>query len=87
MWNLILKMIQMNIIKLTDIENKLMVTKGEMWGRDKSWVHAHPTVHKMDNQWGPDTQDKELYWMLCKNTEKRISRRVCITESLAAHLN
>ena len=29
-WDLILKMIHMNLFKLIDTENKLMVTKGEM---------------------------------------------------------
>ena len=40
---------------LTDIKNKLMVTKGEMRGRDKSewWnEHTHTTIYKIDNQQG-----------------------------------
>ena len=60
MWNLILKMIQMNLFtnrnRLTDIENKPMVTKEETWrGRDKSgsWdEHTHTTIYKIDIQQG-----------------------------------
>ena len=41
--------------RLTDIKNRLMVTKGETWGggRDKSgaWEeHTHTTISKTDNQ-------------------------------------
>ena len=34
---------------LTDIENKIMVTKGEAWERDKLWDwdwDIHTTIHK-----------------------------------------
>ena len=37
-------------------ENKLMVTKGDMWGRDKWRVwdsHIHTTIYKTDKQQGP----------------------------------
>ena len=40
---------------LTDIKNKLMVTKGEMRGKDKSewwYEHTHTTIYKIDNQQG-----------------------------------
>ena len=40
---------------LTGIKNKLMVTKREMRGRDKSewWTeHTHTTIYKIDNQQG-----------------------------------
>ena len=53
-------MIQINFYKiesLTDIKNKLMITKGEnMGGRDKSraWdEHTHATTCKRENQQGP----------------------------------
>ena len=44
--------------RLTDIENKLMVTKGDSGGRgeDKLGVwysHIHTTIHKTDKQQGP----------------------------------
>ena len=43
--------------RLTDLENKLMVTEGERWeGRDKLGVwdcHIHTTIFKIDNQQGP----------------------------------
>ena len=44
--------------RLTDIENKLMVTKGEMWGGGKhksgAWdKHTHTTTCKIDNEQGP----------------------------------
>ena len=42
--------------KLTDFENKLMVNKGKVWGRDglvvRNW-HMHAIVYGMDGQWGP----------------------------------
>ena len=50
-------MIQMNLStkqRLTDMENKLMVTKGKR-GRDKIGVwdwHIHTTIYKIDNQQG-----------------------------------
>ena len=40
----------------TDTENKLMVTKGERWGREKLGVwdqHIYTTIYKIDNQQGP----------------------------------
>ena len=47
-------MIQTNIYKtnrLTDLENKLMVTRGKGRGRDRlgGW-HVHIAIFKMDNQ-------------------------------------
>ena len=42
--------------RVTDVKNKLMVTKGERWGRDKlgDWEwHIHTTIYKMDNYYGP----------------------------------
>ena len=43
--------------RLTDIENKLMVTKGEMLGgvhKSGAWDdHTHTTIYKIDNQQGP----------------------------------
>ena len=52
MWNL-KKMVQMNRNKVTDVENKLMVTKGESGGgRDKmgDWDgHIHTTIYKIDS--------------------------------------
>ena len=42
--------------RVTDAENKLMVTTGGKWGRDKlgdwDW-HIHTTIYKIDNQQGP----------------------------------
>ena len=38
--------------RVTDVENKLMVTKGEGGGRDKLWDwdwHTHTTIYKIDN--------------------------------------
>ena len=50
------KMVQMNYLQNTsrviDVENKLMVTKRERRGRDKSggWTqHIHTTMYKIDN--------------------------------------
>ena len=52
-------MIQINFYKiesLTDIKNKLMITKGEnMGGRDKSraWdEHTQTIIYKIDNEQG-----------------------------------
>ena len=49
-------MVQMNYLQNTsrviDVENKLMVTKRERRGRDKSgdWnQHIHTTMYKIDN--------------------------------------
>ena len=63
MWNLIFKnwyklTYFKNRNRLTDIENKLMVTKGETWwaGGDKSGAwdeHTHTTICMIDNQQGP----------------------------------
>ena len=42
--------------RLTDIENKLMVTKGKRKGKDELRVwdqHIHSTIFKIDNQQGP----------------------------------
>ena len=57
MWNLILKSDKMNLIqnrKLTDPENELMGTKGEMQcGREKSgaWDQCtHTPIYKIYNQ-------------------------------------
>ena len=53
-------MIQMNSLKnrnrLTDFENKLIVTKGEVGEKDKlkAWnEHTHTTIYNTDNQQGP----------------------------------
>ena len=49
----------------TDIENKLMVTKGERgWERDKKgfWdQQIQTTTCKIDKQQGPTVQHRELY--------------------------
>ena len=42
--------------RLTDIENKLMVTKEERWGRDKFGIwdqQIQTTIYKIDEQQGP----------------------------------
>ena len=52
MWNLKKWTYLQNRNRVTDVENKLMVTSGGRWGRDKlrdwDW-HIHTTVHKVDN--------------------------------------
>ena len=51
--------------RLTDIENRLVVAKGERgWGRDKLGVwdqQMQTTVQKIDKQQGPNVQHRELY--------------------------
>ena len=42
--------------RLINIENKLMVTKGKKWRRDKLGIweqHIHITIYKTDKQQGP----------------------------------
>ena len=52
-------MIQMNLQnrnRLTELENKLMVTRGKVAERDKLGVwdwHIDTTITKIDNQQGP----------------------------------
>ena len=53
-------MIQMKSLKnrnrLTDFENKLIVTKGDVGKKDKlgTWnEHTYTTIHKTNNQQGP----------------------------------
>ena len=63
MWNLIFKKRKQtneliyNRNRHTDIENKLMFTKGEMWvggGKLEVWdEHTHTIIYKVDNQQGP----------------------------------
>ena len=39
-------------MRVTDVENKLMVTRGERWGRDKLEIgdtHIHTTIYKTHN--------------------------------------
>ena len=70
MWNLILKTwykctYLQNRNRLTDIEDKLVVTKGDTWqrGREKSGAwdkHTHTTIYKIDNQQGPTVEHREL---------------------------
>ena len=70
-------MIQMNLYskhkqtnRPTDIENKLMVTKGESQERDKLGVwdsYIYTTMYKTDNQQGPTAQDRGLYSIFCNN--------------------
>ena len=46
-----------------DIENKLIVTKGERGGRDKlgGWdSYIHISIYKIDNQQGTIVQHREL---------------------------
>ena len=55
---------------LTDLENKLTVTKGERWGRDKLGVwdsQIHSPIYKIDNQQGPAVYHRELYSIFCNN--------------------
>ena len=56
MWNLFFLMIQMKSLKnrnrLTDFENKLIVTKGDVGEKDKlgAWnEHTYTTIRKTDN--------------------------------------
>ena len=53
--------------RLTDIENKLRVTKGDS-GRDKLGVwyqQIQTTIYKIDKQQGPTVQHRELYSIPC----------------------
>ena len=51
--------------RLTDIENRSMVTKGlRRQGKDKlvdSDLHIQPTIYKIDKQQDPTVQHGELY--------------------------
>ena len=65
-------MIQINFYKiesLTDIKNKLMITKGEnMGGRDKSraWdEHTQTIIYKIDNEQGHPIEHRKLYSIFC----------------------
>ena len=56
MWNLFFLMIQMKSLKnrnrLTDFENKLIVTNGDVGEKDKlgAWnEHTYTTIRKTDN--------------------------------------
>ena len=58
--------------RLTDIENKLMVTEVERGGRNKLEVwdyHIHTTIdiYKIDKQQGHTVQHWELYSISCNN--------------------
>ena len=60
MWNLILKNNTNELIckteRLTNIENKLMVTKGETWQggiNQELGMNTHTLLYKIDNQQGP----------------------------------
>ena len=44
--------------RLTDLENKLLVTKGDRWGSGKDGLgvwdwHMHTEIYGMTSQWGP----------------------------------
>ena len=65
----------------TDIEKKLMVTKGE-GSRDKlgdwDW-NILTSIYKTDNQQGPTVEHRELYSISCNNLSwKRIWQRIYI---------
>ena len=55
--------------RLTDIENKLMVTKGgRAWGRGELGVcdyQIHIIICKKDNQQNPTVYHKKLYSISC----------------------
>ena len=64
------KRIQMNLVadgnRLTDFENKLMVTKGDRWGDALgfwNW-HRHSEVYRMTGQWAPPVWHGELSFFL-----------------------
>ena len=54
---------------LTDIKNKLMITKGDnMGGRDKSTAwdeHTQTVIYKIDNEQGRPIEHRELYSIFC----------------------
>ena len=57
-----------NRSRVTDVENKLMVTGGGGGQGDKlgDWNgHIHTTICKIDNQQGPTVEHRELYSILC----------------------
>ena len=52
----------------SETENKLMVARRKVGGRDNQEVregHTHTAIFKMDNQQGPTVQHMELCSMLC----------------------
>ena len=77
--------------RLTAFENKLMVTKGDRWGRAGLWVgywHMHTEVFGVIGQQGPVIQNRELYPSLCddlcgKRVWKRTDIYTCLSEPLS----
>ena len=56
--------------RLIDFKNKLLVTKGEMWERDKLRAqdkHTHTVLYKIDNQQEPTVYHRNLYPIFCKD--------------------
>ena len=59
-------------------------------GRDKSGAwggHTHPTIYKTDYQQGPiystrNTTQYSVIMYMRKESERRINRPICITDSL-----
>ena len=52
----------------SDIENRLVVAKGEGWGRDGVGVcgqKMQASIYKMDKQQSPTVQHRELYSVSC----------------------
>ena len=84
MWNLRHKGTYLrNRNRLMDIENRLVVAKGEgEWGRDGLGVwdqQMQTIIHRMDKQQGPTVEHRELYSVPCdKPSWKRIWKRTCI---------
>ena len=72
--------------RFTDFKDKLMVTKGDRWGRDRLGVqdwHMHTEVYGMTGQEAPAIQHRELYLIFCDNfCGKRTDVCICKTESL-----
>ena len=63
--------------RLTDIENKLRVTKGERAGggvNQKSGMSRHTLLHIRDDREGPAVQHREL----CSISWKRIQKGVSV---------
>ena len=56
--------------RLTDIENRRVVAKGERQERDKlgAWDwQIYTTIHRIDNQQGPTVYHRELYSISCND--------------------
>ena len=58
----------------TDSQKTNIVTKEEMWGKDKLGVydeHIHTTMYKTGNKQGPTILHRKLYSRFCNNLYRK----------------